>query len=394
MFEPGYWGDSHKVDAALRAETAVHLTDVGGFMPLWVITRHHDALHALKNPKLSKDWRKLAHAYEELLEKAGIDRGASRVNYPHMLNNDDPEHARQRKLLTAQFTPARVENLRPRVEEISAALLDELDTGRTIDLISEFAFLMPMTVICELLGVPRADRPRFRSWTQAVTSDDPGKIGPASLAIENYFTTLFDAKRAAPADDLLSALLTASAAEGRLTDRELMGTVYLLFIAGHETTMNLIGNAVRLMLEDQDRWQLLRNKPELIPDAVEEVLRFDTSVRCATHRIATEPVTYGEVTIPAGAIVLISLSAANRDEAKFDRADHFDLYRDTRGHLSFGHGSHYCLGATLGRMETQIALGQLTSRFPHARLAVPAAALEHIDNTLANGFVKLPVDLR
>lgn len=391
LFSPLYWDRSLEVADALRAEAAVHQAVMVGGVRVWVIARYDQAREALADTALSKDSAGLSAIIRRQLVEAGETGEMSDMFSPHMLFRDDPEHARLRKLVAPQFTRPRVDAQRPRIEQLTSRLLADLPRDRPVDLIKHFAFPLPLTVICELLGVPDDKRDSLREWTAALMEDHPARTVPASRAMKAYFEELIGAKRAEPGDDLLSALVHVCADEDRLTHEELVGTLFLLFVAGHETTTNLIGNSVRWLLADAERWRALGRRPELIPAAVEELLRFDSPVRMATHRYTTRDVVYGDVRIPAGELVLPSLQSANRDPARFDRPDQLDLGRDAQGHLAFGHGIHYCLGAALGRLEAEIVLGQLTTRCPHARLAVPEDQLREQRSTIMKGLVELPV---
>lgn len=391
LFSDGYWDNSLGIADALRAEASVHHATLPNQVRVWVIGQYEHARAALADPRLSKDIGGLTAIIRGQLAEAGQDDELSNMFSPHMLFNDDPAHARLRGLVAAKFTRRRVEQLRPRVEQLTGELLDALPRDRPVDLIARVAFPLPLTVICELLGVPPQEREPMRAWTAALMEDLPARAVPASQEMERYFADLIAAKRAAPGDDLLSALIQVAADEDRLSPAELMGTLFLLFVAGHETSTNMIGNGVRWSVQDPRRWRSLGQHPEHIPGAVQELLRWDSPVRMATHRFTTEPVDYGGVVIPAGEIVLVSLQSANRDTARFPGGDTLDLRRDAAGHLAFGHGAHYCLGAQLGRMEAEIALGELTRRFPGARLAVPDGSLRRRRSPIMNGYAALPL---
>ncbi|WP_253848604.1 cytochrome P450 family protein [Actinosynnema pretiosum] len=393
LFQDGYWQRALEVGDALRADSAVHRAEVGGYLPVWVISRYEDARSALNDPRLSKDAARIRPVLERHLRAAGLPTELSGMFRPHMLFQDPPEHTRLRRLLADHFTRARIERLRPRVEQIAMALLDTLPTDQPVDLVSRFAFPLPLTVICELMGVPEHDREALRDWTAALMDDVPARMLPASRAMESYFAELLSAKRRSPSDDLLSALVHDSGTD-RLSDDELMGTIYLILVAGHETSTNAITKAVRWLLADPELWRRLAANPRRIADAIEEVWRFDSPVRMATHRITVNPVVYGNVEIPAGEIVLVSLISANRDPAMFARVTELDIdRRDARRHLSFGFGVHHCLGAPLGRMEAVVALGRFIDRFPHARLAVRPEQLRHQRSAIMAGLEELPVFL-
>jgi cytochrome P450 len=375
---------------ALRAKASVHRATLPNSVQVWVIGQYEHARAALTDPRLSKDAAGLNAIIRHQLISNGRRGELSNIFSPHMLLSDDPSHARLRRLVAKEFTRRRVEALRPQVEHLVDNLLDPLPTDGPVDLIERVAFPLPLTVICELLGVPPQEREPLRDWSAALMEDVRGRALPASTAMEQYFATLIAAKRADPDDDLVSALIQVAGHEDGLTPAELMGTLFLLVVAGHETSTHMIGNSARWLLQDPRRWQQLGEHPEDVPGAVEELLRFDSPVGMATHRFTTEPVEYGGVLIPADEIVLVDLLSANRDTSRFPDGDTLDLRRDASGHLSFGHGIHYCLGAQLGRMEAEIAFTKLTRRFPHARI-VDESALRRRHSTIMNGYVKLPV---
>jgi len=296
------------------------------------------------------------------------------------------------------FTP-RLAALSPRAEEIAAGLLDEMAAARgdVIDLLGAYARPLPVTVLCELLGIPAADRARI---TVTVTAyDNRAEHQRVERELAAYFTELIAARRAEPGDDLVSALVLArdsaadeGAADG-LTGSELLATLYLLVMAGFDTTVNLIASGTLALLTHPAEMARLRADPSLLPAAVEELLRFTSPVNHANDRFTTEDVPVGGVVIPAGEWVLPATSSANRDPARFPGPDRLDLGRDTSGHVAFGYGIHYCLGAPLARMEAEVALGALLLRFPGMSLAVPAEELRWRPVSLMNGLESLPVRL-
>ena len=314
----------------------------------------------------------------------------------HMLNRDGEDHRRLRRLVTKAFTPKMVEQLRPRIQEIADELLDATEGRSEVDLSAEYAFPLPIIVIAELLGVPAEDRDRFRTWTDAIVSPALGEE-----AMERFFELMgefvaylgefFAARRAAPADDLVSALLAARDEGEALSEDEMFGMVMLLIVAGHETTVGLIGNAVLNLLTHAEQLARVRDDPSLIPGAVEEVLRFEGPVERALNRWAATDVELGGQTIRRGDLVIVILNSADRDPARFPDADRLDVTRDDTRHLAFGRGSHYCLGAPLARLEAEIALETLLRRRPNLRLAVEPAELEWRATPGFRRLVTLPV---
>jgi cytochrome P450 len=372
----------------------------------WLITRYAEVRAALADPRLHKQWAGKLTAPDWVPDEV---TGYLSV---HMLNSDPPDHTRLRKLVTKAFTARRIAGLRPRVEAITASLLDAVEARAadrdgpggedTVDLIEAFAFPLPVTVICELLGVPARDQARFRGWSRALLSSEgePGSFRAAAEAMFHYFTDLIAAKRAAltsntgPADDMVSALIEARDSGDSLDERELIAMLWLLLIAGHETTANLIASGTLALLSNPAELERLRSAPELLPGAVEELLRYVNPLNHATDRFTLEPVEIGGVTIPAREWVLCVTSSANRDPGRFDDPDRLDVGRDAGGHVAFGHGIHYCLGAPLARLEGEVAFGALLSRFPGLSLAADPSALRWRASSLIHGLESLPVRVR
>ncbi|HJR25404.1 MAG TPA: cytochrome P450 [Acidimicrobiales bacterium] len=300
-----------------------------------------------------------------------------------LLFMDPPDHTRLRRLVSHAFTPRTVERLRPHVAELADGMLAEADPAG-FDLIEAIAYPLPVTVICELLGVPAADRHLFGPWSSDtsrlldgdLTQDELNRGLLAALQLIQYLNALFEERRAAPRDDLVSALLAVEEEGDRLSEAELGAIVLLLFVAGHETTMNLIGNGTVALLRSRPQWERLVADPELTPNAVEELLRFDGPVH-ATQRIATEDAVVGEVQVEQGQSVICHLAAANRDPARFTDPDELDIARPDVQQLTFSHGIHYCLGAALARLEGQEAFKALTRRFPGLELAQEPVHRDH-----------------
>jgi cytochrome P450 len=377
----------------LREEAPVREARLPRGLKVWVVTRYADAREALANPALHKDIRQ-AHDLIARHSTSGGGGGFGPELAAHMLNSDPPDHTRLRKLVAAAFTMRRVEQLRPRVEEITEDLLAKL--GDQADLVEDFAFPLPVTVISELLGIPHADRDEFRGWTRTLLSAaDTAAIAAAGRAMTVYLQELIAAKRANPAEDMLSALTNTRDEDGdSLTETELVSMTFLLLVAGHETTVNLIGNGTLALLRHPDQLAALRADPGLLPGAVEEFLRYDGPLSHATMRYTVEPVEIGGVTIPAEEFVLVALGSANRDEDRFANGEDLDVTRSASGHLAFGHGIHFCLGAPLARLEGQIAIGRLLDRFPNLTLAADLDDLRWRNSNLMRGLESLPVRLR
>jgi cytochrome P450 len=360
---------------------------------LWLVTRYADVRAALADPRLHKDWA------GKLTEPGWVPDEVTGFLSVHLLNADPPGHTRLRQLVARAFTARRVAGLRPRVAAITAALLDAMArraaAGEDVDLVASFAFPLPITVICELLGIPVGDRDQFRAWSDAIVSDaaEPGAVYAAGTGMFGYFTELTAGKRARPADDLVSALVEASDTGDVLSQPELIAMLFLLLVAGHETTANLIASGTLALLTNPDQLARLRADLALLPGAVEELLRYANPLNHATERFTLEPVEIGGVTIPAREWVLCVTSSANRDPDRFPDADRLDIGRDAGGHVAFGHGIHHCLGAPLARLEGEVAFGALLSRFPALALAADPASLRWRQSSLIHGLECLPVRL-
>ncbi|MGW5643225.1 cytochrome P450 family protein [Saccharopolyspora sp. NPDC003752] len=376
----------------LRAATPVQRMVTRDGLEVWVITRYDDARAALAGPRLSKDSSQIKQVISEKLPPGANRREFASELAGHMLNTDPPDHTRLRKLVVKAFTARRVEGMRPRVEEISATLLDAMADKSEVDLLDALAFPLPIQVISELLGVDESRRDDFRTWTNTlVDASDRELAKQAAEAMAQYLIELIEIKRREPADDLLTGLIEATEDEDRLSEQELISMVFLLLVAGHETTVNLIGNGVLALLRNPDQWAALVADPGLVPAAVEEMLRFDGPVIHGTFRFTAEAIDVGGVEIPAGEIVWVGLTSANNDPDRFAEPERFDIKRDAHGHLAFGHGIHFCLGAQLARLEAQIAIRHLVERFPNLR---PAGSVEDAQwrfSSLIHGLRSLPV---
>ncbi|MET9696269.1 cytochrome P450 [Streptomyces sp. NPDC006529] len=383
-----FTADPYPFYARLRQAGPVHrvTATAGGFDPTWLVVGHDEARQALHHAGLSKDWRRSGRFPDALVTAANAN----------MLESDPPHHTRLRRLVARAFTGRRVEALRPRVQQITDGLLDELAARpeRTADLVAAFAFPLPMTVICELLGVPGLDRDRFRHWSNEVVAPTGGVTdGSAHRALSDYLAELVAAKAEAPGEDLLSELIRTRDDDGDSLGRdELIGMAFLLLVAGHETTVNLISNGVRALLAHPGQLAALRADYDgLIDGAVEEMLRYDGPVQSATYRYAREDVEIGGSVIPAGATVVVSLAAADRDPDRFADADTFDIRRAPQGHLAFGHGLHFCIGAPLARMEARIAVRSLFARFPGLAEDPAAGPPAWLAGSFMRGAARLPV---
>jgi cytochrome P450 len=395
-FEPGYFDDPYAQFARLRELDPVHPTLDGN----WMLFRYEDVFRILRDPSLSVDDRNIRYsARAEQMADIVRDRDLVREERS-MLGLDPPDHDRLRRLVSKAFTPRAIEGLRPRVQQLVDEVLDRIEpTGRT-DLIADLAFPLPFQVISEMLGMPEADMLQIRDWSNAMVKTIDPVISPeevraaadAAEKMDGYLDEVIAWKRANPAADMLTDLIRAEEDGDRLSPAELAAQVALLFIAGHETTVNLIGNGTRALLRHRDQWDRLVADPGLITDGIEELLRFDPPVQMS-RRIATADLEIDGHRIEAGSFMACMLASANRDPAKFGPdADRLDLTRENAGqHVSFGSGVHYCLGASLAKLEGQVAIGTFVRRFPNAELVDTPTVWNGRINL--RGLAELPVSL-
>ncbi|MGH8910354.1 MAG: cytochrome P450 family protein [Egibacteraceae bacterium] len=382
--DPAVKADPYPIYAHLRASAPVHPITMPDGSRTWLITRYDDADQALRDPRLLKA-RRLLDFSDEMMPLVR-----------HMLNADPPDHTRLRTLVHKAFAPRLVSGLRPRIQHIADELLDAVAPAEAMDLISDYAFPLPIIVITELLGVPSADRDRFREWSNIFISNahsqtELSSARAAMIAFIGYLRALLEDRRAHPRNDLISALAAAEEQGDALSEDELLSMIFLLIVAGHETTVNLIGNGMLALLTHPDQLRGLIEDPSLLPSAVEELLRYDGPVETSTLRFASADVELNGVTIPEGDRVLVILASANRDEGRFAGADQLDITRANNRHLAFGKGIHFCLGAPLARLEGQIAIGTLLRRLPALRPAIPLDQIEWRPGMLIRGLRSFPV---
>jgi cytochrome P450 len=386
--DPDFVADPYPMYHRLRAEDPVHHSPLG----FWVLTRYPDVMAMLRDPRLIKE---PIAAFVAARFGVAVPPGLGLS----MLDRDPPDHTRLRGLVSKAFTPLALEGLRPHIQQIVDGLLDEAQRRGSMDLIEEFAYPLPVRVICEMLGVPVKDHERFKQWgldiargLDAIMLPPDSEVAVRSIAgrraLSNYFRELIAERRAAPRDDMLSALIAAEEAGDKLNEDELLATCILLLVAGHETTVNLIGNGTLALLRHPAELRKLRENSALITTAVEELLRFDGPVQ-RTARIPSEDITIGGVTIGKGEMVMPFLGAADRDPAQFPDPDRLDITRADNRHIAFGLGIHFCLGAPLARMEGQIAINTLLARLP--RLALATDRPKFRQSLTLRGLETLPV---
>ncbi|MCA9635104.1 MAG: cytochrome P450 [Myxococcales bacterium] len=386
--------DPYPAYARIREEAPVH------YNPLWqgwIVSRYADVAAAFRHPGLSAN---RMGAYSRVLPPPMLEKVAPLIRNlgSWVLMMDPPGQSRVRSLLAGAFTPRFIEGLRPRISAAVDRLLDAVAGQASFDVIESLAYPLPVQVIGDMLGLPPEDGERLKGWSDAlatflgVARIEPQVVAAAVRAVvemEMYFTRVIEARRQQPGDDLVSLMVQAHDQEGRLSDQELLSSCVAILFGGHETTTNLIGNAVHLLLKNPEQLARLRADPSLIDTAVEEVMRYEAPVQ-RMGRVSVADVELSGATIPAGNRVYLVMAAANRDPGQFADADAFDVGRKENRHLALGIGVHYCLGAALGRLEAKIALTELLRRFPGLALD-PAEAPVWIDNITIRGLKKLPV---
>ena len=394
LYSDAFRADTYATFARMREQDpVVRQAGIDGETPIWWVTRYADAEAVLLDDERFVRDPRLALPPEQLPDLPEFFRFID----SNMLNRDGDTHLRLRRLVSKAFTPRMIERLRPRVQEIADELIDRVSAVGDMELVSEFAFPLPITVIAELLGVSVADRERFREWSGAVVSP---AFTPAGMeradsllgAFVDYLLALFAERRETPGEDLVSALVAVEDGGDTLSEEELCSMVVLLIVAGHETTVSLIGNATLALLRHPEQRAAVEGDPSLLPGAVEELLRFEGPVERTLNRWAAVDVELGGRTIRRGETVIVILGAADHDPERFEDPDTLDLAarRESR-HLAFGRGRHFCLGAPLARLEAEIALGSLLGRLPGLRLAVPPEELRWRPVPLFRSLVALPV---
>ncbi|MCW9129398.1 cytochrome P450 [Bacillus paramycoides] len=359
----------------------------------WLITRYEDALPLLKDNRLKKD---PANVFSQNRMNMYLSLDNSDHLTTHMLNSDPPNHNRLRSLVQKAFTPKMITQLEGRIQEIADDLINDAQQKGTLKLVDDYAFPLPINVISEMLGIPKEDQAKFRIWSHAVIASPvtPEEIKDTEKRLSEFITYLqylVDVKRKDPQEDLVSALILAESDGHKLSAPELYSMIMLLIVAGHETTVNLITNTVLALLENPDQLQLLKENPKLIDSAIEEGLRYYSPVEITTARWAAEPFQIHDQTIQKGDMVIIALASANRDETVFKNPEVFDITRENNRHIAFGHGSHFCLGAPLARLEAKIAISTLLKRMPGLQISGNREEIKWQGNYLMRSLEELPL---
>ncbi|WP_447002670.1 cytochrome P450 family protein [Saccharothrix isguenensis] len=392
---PEFFQDPYPIYARLRETEPVREIRQPDGLKVWLVTRYEDVRTAFASPALSNDHASAAHLYERHTEGTAADFRADLNS--HMLNSDPPDHTRLRKLVNRAFAGRAVARLRGRVEEIATEMVDDLavkGADGPVDLMEELAYPLPMAVISELLGVPVEDRDKFRDWTFTLAGNSsPEAMAEAEEGIAGYIAGLVMAKMENGGEDILTELVRASEDGNKLSMEEVVSIAFLLLIAGHETTANLIGSGVYSLLRAPDQLEKLRADRSLMPNAIEEFLRFESPLNMATLRFTVAPLTLSGTTIPEGEFVVLALPSANRDPERFPDPDRLDITRNAAGHLAFGFGIHHCVAAMLGRAEAAIVIGALLDKFPKIELAVEPEKVVWRDSILVRGLESLPLRL-
>jgi cytochrome P450 len=393
IVSPQFKANPFPILAGLRSTAPVYLTALPDKTPVWLISRYDDVVALLRDERFVKN-RRTAMTTEQLRKMSWVPP-MFRPLERNMLDLDPPDHTRLRALVHKAFTPTLIGQMRVRIQSLADELLEVVRRKGEMDLIRDYALPLPMTIITEILGVPTGDRNRFHKWSQAVVSLSSPKatvrVIPSVWMFIRYLRRFFEKRRRDPRDDLVSALILAEEAGDKLSEDELLAMVFLLLIAGHETTVNLVGNGMLALLEHPDQLELLRRNPAVIKAAVEELLRFTSPVLMSTERYAREDINIKGLTIPRGEMTLGVIGSANRDETIFENADALDITREPNKHLSFGQGIHFCVGAPLARLEAQIAINTLLRRMPDLHLSVDTGSLRWRPSMLLRGLEGLPV---
>jgi cytochrome P450 PksS len=394
IWSSDFKADPHSLYAYLRANSPVQQVTLPDKQTAWVVTRYDDVAMVLKDERFGKD-RHRAMSPEQLAAQPWFPKFL-RPLARTMLDADPPDHTRLRALVQQAFSPRTVERMRPRIESLANELIDRFDKRGRVDLLADYTLPIPTTIIAEMLGVDAGDQHKFHRWSAKMLAASTAHFGlwramPSAWSFLRYTRNLIRDRREHPRDDLVTALVQAHQADDRMSDDELISMILLLIVAGHETTVNLIAIGMLALMQHPDQMAKLRENPGLIEPAVEELLRFASPVETATERFAREEVTVAGVTIPKGGMVFAAIASANRDESHFENPDTLDITRSPNKHLSFGLGIHFCLGASLARLEAQVALQTLLTRTGEIELAVPVDALKWRSGLVLRGLKSLPV---
>lgn len=385
--------DAYEIYKESRKMQPVLFVNKGELGAEWLITRYEDALPLLKDNRLKKDPTNV-FSQDTMNKFQTVDNSDHLTT--HMLNSDPPNHNRLRSLVQKAFTPKMITRLDGRIQKIADDLISDAKQKGTLNLVDDYSFPLPIIVISEMLGIPKEDQAKFRIWSHAVIAspETPEEIEGIEKQLSEfivYLKCLVDVKRQEPKEDLISALILTESEGHKLSAPELYSMIMLLIVAGHETTVNLITNTVLALLENPKQLQLLKENPKLIDSAIEEGLRYYSPVEVTTARWAAEPFQIYDQTIQKGDMVIIALASANRDETVFENPEVFDITRKNNCHIAFGHGSHFCLGAPLARLEAKIAISTLLKRMPELQIKGDREKIKWQGNYLMRSLGELPL---
>jgi cytochrome P450 len=391
LFTRDFIVDPYPVYAYLRDHEPVSKAPSPHGFDMWTLARYDDVKQSLTDPRLSRDLRR---APPGVVEYTG---GSDLLTNKNLLSVDPPDHTRMRKSVQAAFTGRRVKELEGWIEDLVQRILDGMEGREQVDLVHAFGFALPLTVICRLMGIPVADRPNFRRWMDGLVMSGAGQAARERLResqrnLAVYCQDLIARKRREPDNDLVTALVQAADEHGSLSTEELIGVIFHLLIAGHETTVALLSTSAMLLVCHPEQRATVEADPSLWPTAVDEMMRFESPLGVSLA-ISTEDIEYSGTTIPKGEVVASLLASANRDPRRFADADRFDVTRTENQHVGFGAGIHRCVGALLALTEARIALPALLGRFPDLRLAVPREDLKWMPTPLFRQLQQLPVRL-
>lgn len=393
ILSPDFKANPFPFFSRLRLEQPVYPTVLPDKKRVWLLSRYDDVRMLLMDDRFAKD-RRNAMTEEQLKQQPWMPK-MFRALEKNMLDLDPPNHTRLKNLVHKVFTPQRIGQMQKRIQNLAEELLEKVTGKGEMDLIKDFALPLPMTIITEILGVPNKDRDKFHKWSKVIVSLDQFnptlRSLPSMWMFIRYLKRFFKMRRAEPKDDLVSALIQVEESGNKLDEDELLAMVFLLLVAGHETTVNLISSGILALIENPDQMNKLREDPELINSAIEELLRYASPVFMSTERYARQDFTIHNITIPRGELVLGVIGSANRDESIFENSDCLNLTRKSNKHLSFGHGIHFCMGAPLARMETQIAINTLLRKFPRIRLKKSKESLRWRSSLILRGLEELPL---
>jgi cytochrome P450 len=393
IFSPEFKKQSHHYYAHMRKNQPIYPITLPGDLQAWLVTKHKQAVDIMNDPQFIKD----PHVFPEKNNYRFFSDDYREFFMSHLLNTDIPDHTQLRRFVQPSFTPQAINRQKKMIEELTNKLLDDIQSkGRDFQLIKDFAFPLPFLVIANMLGIPGKDMRNFQKWSNIIIEaiNDPVAMKEGEKYYQLFFSylrELVEMKTKDPADDLISNWILARDEGEKLSVDQLYGMILLLILAGHETTVNLIGNSVLALMQHRDQWEEIKQDNHLIPLAIEEVLRFYSPIEVATARWAKMDVTVEGQHIHQGDTVFIVLASINRDEELVEDAEVFNIHRQPVKHMAFGHGIHYCLGAPLARLEGDIALRTLSNRMPDLSLTVEEEELAYRPGFLLRGLVELPV---